>query len=288
MSTEVETTPSPKPTFWRQLLAHPKLHLAEYALSSLFFSAVGYLLTDFSYGGWVIAFSAVLGLFPTLSFVLEELDFSTRINYFLNNPSAPSADRWKLTVDGKSYGSYTSLEKNEARLSVIVDPFYVFSRLFGTVKWLTTLGARIMILSLIAAAVMANMDWIHHQAAFHTALIAYMAGKPHALMVMIHEWEAPSFPIALALYFYAWIKSNGTFSDVDTFDKKVAEILLDERKSKSRHMVYAEQFQLKVKFKPESLAPWELQRLPRDQVLEIEHLVAENVSNQKHAAENEN
>ncbi len=132
MSAEAKTTPSPEPTFWHQLLSHPKLHLAEYVISSLLFVPVGYLLAGFSLVGWVITISAVLGLFPTLSFVMEELDLCKRIQHDLNHPSNHVFYRWRMVVDGKDYGRYTTLEKNQARLSVVVNPFYVLSRLLKT------------------------------------------------------------------------------------------------------------------------------------------------------------
>ncbi len=103
-----------------------------------------------------------------------------------------------------------------------------------------------MILSVVAAAVLANLDWFHHQAAFHAALIAYMAGNPHSLMVMIRGWSTPFIPISMVLYFYALAKSNGKFCAVDTLDKKVAEDLLETRRSRIRDMVGQEELMLKV------------------------------------------
>lgn len=258
-----------QPTYWHQFKAHGKLHILEFVLSTMLFGFFGELMTLFQYNTIVLPFAVIAGCITMLYFVVQEHERSRRI-FSIEQDSRKS---WlqTLRIDGKSYGRYTGLQINKTELSVLTEYSYVIHVFFAKTWFLLTKMFQFLGIMAIVTLIMAVYTWQAYPTLIHSDITAWLhTGNAYSLDVLLRKWAADGLLVAtIFLWPTTFFPLNETIGEAILY-KKVAERLQKERGYKAHGFVCRESFNIKIRYMPEALNPWELQNLSDQSKYELE------------------
>ncbi len=253
-----------KLTFWRQWALHKKLHIFEWALSSVLFFLLGELFTFFRYSEIVFYFSAFMGFMTMIYFVAQEQVIHSKI--IAIQSGRRSVWRQKVKYHHKNYGRYTAIQIYQAKLFEMTRYAYVIKLFFKNAWWGLNKSFQFIGIVFLSMIMMLIFSWIWYPDVIHSAFISlFYKDNDMFIKAFIYQWFNVGVIMAIIVLFPSTFISRQSHGE-KLLQKAVAEHLRNDRQAKISNKVYQEKLITNLIYSPDRVYDWEIRSLSEQDI----------------------